>query len=331
MTPGPPIENLVFSGGGARAVAYIGALEVLHRHGILAGVRRYAGTSAGSITALLLAAGFSPREMRQIFLGFDLTRLLDPVRPRGFLDRVLGLTRQFGWYPGTAFLGWLRLVLAEKMPPDCTLAEFVHRTGRELHVVATDLNAHGAARTFSAASTPEVRVIDAVRASISIPIFFKPLARDTALYLDGGLSVNYPIDVFDRGEYTGGNPGVRVCNPHTLGLRLVPPRRCLPHPPRAIFGWRQFLASLVSTMLDACAERLTDHRTVLISTLSVGMTDFSVPYYRKRALIRSGARAMESYLARGGSSELIPQPHQHLLMEPVADRRSPARGEQWLC
>lgn len=53
--------DLVFEGGGAKGSAFVGALEVLaargHSH------RRLIGTSAGAITAALLAAGFTPQEM----------------------------------------------------------------------------------------------------------------------------------------------------------------------------------------------------------------------------------------------------------------------------
>lgn len=54
--------DMVFEGGGAKGSAFVGALEVLeangHRH------RRLIGTSAGAITATLVAAGYTPQELR---------------------------------------------------------------------------------------------------------------------------------------------------------------------------------------------------------------------------------------------------------------------------
>ncbi len=52
--------DLVFEGGGAKGLAFVGALQALERHGHAA--RRVIGTSAGSITALLVAAGYSADE-----------------------------------------------------------------------------------------------------------------------------------------------------------------------------------------------------------------------------------------------------------------------------
>jgi len=52
--------DLVFEGGGAKGLAFVGALQALERQGHTA--RRVIGTSAGSITALLVAAGYSADE-----------------------------------------------------------------------------------------------------------------------------------------------------------------------------------------------------------------------------------------------------------------------------
>ena len=53
--------DLVFEGGGAKGIAFVGALDVLKEKGHKAA--RYIGTSAGAITATLCAAGYSPQEM----------------------------------------------------------------------------------------------------------------------------------------------------------------------------------------------------------------------------------------------------------------------------
>src|SRR5262245_20061678 len=58
--------DLVFEGGGAKGIAFVGALEVLADKGHHAA--RYIGTSAGAITATLCAAGYSPQEMMTAIL-----------------------------------------------------------------------------------------------------------------------------------------------------------------------------------------------------------------------------------------------------------------------
>jgi len=54
--------DLVFEGGGAKGLAFVGALQAIERHGFKA--RRVVGTSAGSIVAILVAAGYSAAECK---------------------------------------------------------------------------------------------------------------------------------------------------------------------------------------------------------------------------------------------------------------------------
>jgi len=70
--------DLVFEGGGAKGMVFVGALEEFFNRGHSAG--RLLGTSAGAITAVLLAAGYAPAKMlealnekengRSVFTGF---------------------------------------------------------------------------------------------------------------------------------------------------------------------------------------------------------------------------------------------------------------------
>jgi len=72
-----PPENLVFKGGGPRGIAYVGALSALEERNLLRDVRRTAGTSAGAITASLVALGYTSDELRQILEMTDLLEFLD--------------------------------------------------------------------------------------------------------------------------------------------------------------------------------------------------------------------------------------------------------------
>jgi NTE family protein len=73
--------DMVFEGGGAKGSAFVGALEVLETKGH--GHRRLIGTSAGAITATLVAAGYKPQELRSA-----VTESLPNGRPRfsSFMD-----------------------------------------------------------------------------------------------------------------------------------------------------------------------------------------------------------------------------------------------------
>ena len=72
----PAIESLVLGGGGVRGMANAPALRALQNLGLLSQLRQVAGSSAGALTAILLAAGVSPKEFQQLLNGTDALSLL---------------------------------------------------------------------------------------------------------------------------------------------------------------------------------------------------------------------------------------------------------------
>ena len=59
-------ENLVFEGGGIKGLAFCSAIQVLEAKGIMANIKRLAGSSAGAITAGLLACDHFSTELLAI-------------------------------------------------------------------------------------------------------------------------------------------------------------------------------------------------------------------------------------------------------------------------
>ena len=59
-------KNLVFEGGGVKGIAYVGAMEVLDREGILNNIERVAGTSAGAMVAVLVGLKYSAEEVKDV-------------------------------------------------------------------------------------------------------------------------------------------------------------------------------------------------------------------------------------------------------------------------
>ena len=87
------IFDVAFEGGGAKGAAFVGALEVLLAEGSNRRLRRLVGSSAGAITAALLAAGYSPRELRAV-----LNETVEPDPKGEFPDRpVRRMARLMDW------------------------------------------------------------------------------------------------------------------------------------------------------------------------------------------------------------------------------------------
>ena len=70
-------KNLVFEGGGVKGIAYVGALEVLDKEGILKDIKRVAGTSAGALVAVLIGLGYSAKELKDILWSINFQNFLD--------------------------------------------------------------------------------------------------------------------------------------------------------------------------------------------------------------------------------------------------------------
>eukprot|EP00058_Branchiostoma_floridae_P013306 XP_002598794.1 hypothetical protein BRAFLDRAFT_74527 [Branchiostoma floridae] len=71
-----PFENMVMEGGGAKGIAYIGAVKVLEDAGIMKNIKRFAGTSAGAITAGFVAAGMSSGDVLDVMNKTDMPTVL---------------------------------------------------------------------------------------------------------------------------------------------------------------------------------------------------------------------------------------------------------------
>lgn len=77
------IENIAFAGGGAKGMTYPGVLRRMGELGMK--IQRVSGTSAGAITALPFALGYTPKKIEEIVLNYDFTRFMYESNINNFL------------------------------------------------------------------------------------------------------------------------------------------------------------------------------------------------------------------------------------------------------
>lgn len=158
---------LVLSGGGARGLAHIGAIETLESHGYE--ITSIAGCSMGALIGGMYAAGKLP-EVKDWVLALDRRKVLSLV------DFSLSLTHLV---KGDRVMEALKEIV-----PDVNIEDFpIPYTA-----VATDWNS-GKEVVFDHGS-----LYDAIRASISIPLFLNPVRREDMLLVDGGLVNSLPLN-----------------------------------------------------------------------------------------------------------------------------------------
>lgn len=321
-------RNLVFEGGGVKGIAYLGALEVLEEKGILGAISRVGGTSAGAITALLVGLGYTRAEIDTQVRALDFKKLLDDSF--GMVRDTDRLLKEFGWYKGDYFRDWAgKRIAAKTGNSESTFGDVAARKGnkgfRDLYFMGTNLST-GYSEVFSAEHTPRMCIADAVRISMSIPLFFaakRSMRGD--VYVDGGVLDNYPVKLFDRAKYVESNSHIPdyyekhnkaltrakqgnspyVFNEETLGFRLDSAAEIALFRDQAepatekIDDFFDYVKALVKTIMNA-QEGVHLHgddwqRTIYIDTLGVSTTDFNLSDKTKAALVSSGRKGALNY------------------------------------
>lgn len=314
-------RNLVFKGGGVRGIAYMGALEVLDEFRIIDNIERVAGTSAGAITAAMLALRMPIPETREVFNTLELSRVpqsvTSPVRkilPQfAEQESAQRFITRYGWYSSQYFYEWFMGVIAGQCAGNgrATFREFEERGMRDLYIVAANLSRQRA-EVFSASNTPDVAVADAVRMSMSIPIYFEALQFDGIAfgsgdyYVDGGLFDNFPMYIFDKPEIASRAWAFRDgINWETLGLFLYPDHYLHPDQPEHPENVWEFLNLTLRNIYHSyelasySSSTVDQHRTIEISDCGIDPTDFDlvVGDAKYSQLYRSGVSAARDFFS----------------------------------
>ncbi|WAA11435.1 patatin-like phospholipase family protein [Fervidibacillus halotolerans] len=284
----------VFSGGGVKGFAFIGACEVLERRGIR--FKRVAGTSAGAILAAFLAAGYTSQEIFQELNTLDLKDMLDEPRFQSPISilKWIPIYWRLGLYKGDALEGWVKDRLKKK-----GIFTFSDLSPGKLRLIASDLtngrlvvlpddlrNYHIHPQTFSVAK--------AVRMSCSLPFFFEPVRIKTkkgkAIIVDGGVLSNFPMWLFDQSQ-------VKLKRP-VIGIKLSANEK--DQEPRKIENALKLFEALFVTMKDAHDARyisgMNKKNIIFIPTEGIMASEFSLTEEKKEALLQLGREQAEKFL-----------------------------------
>jgi len=256
MTEQKRYLNLVFQGGGIRGIAYAGALEIMPDH---CQIHSVGGTSAGAIVAALLATGVKIKKLKDILSDQRLFNLLKDCevertnRLKDVLSELLPLLEQNrfssfakvlwilfrkkiikdlrevwinqGLHTSGPIRGWLNEVLEGK--------KFSQIDVEDLRIVAADVT-KGDYIIFDKNEHRGIEIAEAVQASISIPLFFRPFLKGPDYYVDGGILSNFPSFLFAEEPFP------------TIGFRLGDIEL-----PNQINSTIDYLKALLITMAEA--------------------------------------------------------------------------------
>jgi NTE family protein len=198
-----PKIGLALSGGGAKGLAHIGVLKVLEEAGIP--IDYITGTSMGSIIGGLYACGYSADEIENIVKGINWSEILgDEISRKNISIEVKDeYERYFLELPMKKWKVIIPTSMVYGQKVSALLSHYtwpVHNINNfdslpiPFRCIATNIE-DVTPVVLSSGYLP-----DAIRASMAIPSFFKPIDLNGHLLVDGGIVRNFPVqDARDMG------------------------------------------------------------------------------------------------------------------------------------
>ncbi|MHB1177496.1 MAG: patatin-like phospholipase family protein [Daejeonella sp.] len=216
--------GLVFSGGGAKGLAHIGVLKALEENNIP--IDYIVGTSMGGIVGGMYASGYSPSEIEKIALSADFQDWVSgnfksnyryffnkkPENP-SFITAKLQVDTGFNFK--------FRSNLINDIPLNFALLELF---GQASVTANEDFNKLFVpfrcivADVLSQEMIPVTKgnLSEAIRGTLTVPLFYRPIKVDNKYVFDGGLYNNFPVDVLKKDfkpEYIiGSNVSSKIFN-----------------------------------------------------------------------------------------------------------------------
>lgn len=287
----------VFSGGGVKAFAFIGAIEVLEEKKIT--FERLAGTSAGAILAGLLAAGYTAKEIESMLIDLDLKKFMDTSYIEKYIPiwKVISLFVTMGIYKGDAFEQWVYQKLATK-----NIYTFRDLPTNHLKVVVADLSLGKIVvlpddlERLYGIKPDSFLVARAIRMSASLPYFFRPkkLVNKTnqkSIIVDGAILSNIPMWVFDTDRSIRQRP--------LLGVKLSASYEQIPE--RKITNAFNLSQALITTMQLAHDARYISKKhadnLLFLPVKEVDVSDLAISKKEKEELIAFGKVRATSFLS----------------------------------
>jgi NTE family protein len=318
----PKRADLVLSGGGVKGIGLVGAVVALMEAGYTA--QRVSGTSAGSIVGAIVAAAaqgqkMTPADFKELALSLKYEEFLDPgpIESVPLVGPSIALLRGTGIYRGDHVHDWVRTQLKRlgvstfgdlayddpNLPPEqryrlvVTVADV---TRGQLVRLPWDY------RRVYGVDPDDQMVADAVRASMSIPFFFRPAALTSTAGLrstlvDGGILSNFPIDSLDRTD--GKKPrwptfGVTLLPNLPEGNDdVIPALRVL-----NVLGSTKLLEEVITTMVVGRDQAYLNQpwvsaRTIRVDSTAVGFLDFDISDKQVEELYNKGHAVAEEFLS----------------------------------
>tara|TARA_Y100000389_G_scaffold40620_1_gene35191 strand:+ start:15722 stop:16642 length:921 start_codon:yes stop_codon:yes gene_type:complete len=188
------ITHLVFSGSNIYGLPYIGVLRYLYTHSLHNNIKHVAGTSFGASIATLFALKVDIETIEKIFHDFFSDKNICNISP----DKVINIIPKLGLDTTYKYMKWnIEYIKNNYDIHNLTFSDISKINGINLYINAFCINTQSEF-VFSVDSTPDVCIIDALCASMSLPILYQPVEINGYYYCDNCFFKNTPVSYFSN-------------------------------------------------------------------------------------------------------------------------------------
>lgn len=178
-------EYIVLSGGCSKGLAYIGVIDFLQEKNMLSNIKEYIGCSVGAFAALLMSLDYDSQILKDVFDDYNLD-MLKKFRITTFFDK-------YGLDDGKKVEKFIKIFIKGKhFDENITLEKFHEKTNKKIVTVVTNINTKKP-EFISMDNYPSMPLYLAVKMSMTIPFIYEPVKYNNNLYVDGGITCNFPV------------------------------------------------------------------------------------------------------------------------------------------
>lgn len=187
------ITHIVFAGNALKSLCICGILRYIYCYNMDKNIRDVAGTSMGAFFSLAYALKIPIEKLEEI-ISNTIKSDVSKIYPTNFFELInnFGLNNPLDYVKGIR--NYIKDVYNQD---DMTFLELTKKNGINLYISVTEVNS-GSNVIFNVDNYPNISVLDAVSASMSLPIISKPIIINGKYYIDGYLTNNFPIEVFNH-------------------------------------------------------------------------------------------------------------------------------------
>lgn len=198
--------GLVLSGGGAKGLSHIGVIKALEENEIP--IDYIVGTSMGAVVGAFYAAGYSPEEIEMIVRDPAFQNWIDGTSTERYQYNYTKEEDNAAWLSLDLILdpkngAQLNTPLANDLIINFVLNEYLTQAAQ-----VADFNFNNMMVPYKAVAadvfTQKTLALDtgsimkAVRSSMAVPFFYRPIKNNDQYLFDGGIYDNFPVDIMKR-------------------------------------------------------------------------------------------------------------------------------------